>query len=133
MSDAAIRVALETRLDALAPALATAWENLPFKPVRSTPYQRVHIMRAEPESLSSSGRTRRLGGLLQVMLLYPLNSGPGNAEARAELLRQHFPAALTMVSGGVSVLVEKEPYVMSGFRDGDRWAVPVRVPYFANI
>lgn len=133
MSDKAIRAALEARLDLLAPALATAWENAPFKPTVGTPHQRVHLLRAEPENLSSSGASKRLSGFMQVMLFYPQNKGPGDAETRAEALRAHFPTALTLVNSGVSVVIEGTPYIMAGFKDGAWWAVPVRVPYFANI
>lgn len=132
MSEASIRAALETRLDALSPALATAWENNDYTPVADTPYQRVHLMRAEPENPTFDAFRRKLG-FLQVTLFYPQGDGPAAAEARADLLSAHFPRGLTLTSGGYKVIIDGTPYVMPGFVDEDRWAVPVRVPYFSNI
>ena len=43
MSLSIIRKALEQRLAALAPAIATAYENAPFVPAVGTPYQRVSM------------------------------------------------------------------------------------------
>lgn len=133
MSDKAIRAALETRLSAIGSPLATAWENLEFEPTPGVPYQRVSILRAEPENPELSGTLVRLSGFMQVTLFYPQADGPGAAEAKAEAIRAHFPRKLTLSSGGVSVVIDPTPYVMQGFADGDRWAVPVRVPYFSNI
>jgi hypothetical protein len=132
MSDAKVRAALETRLNAMVPALATAWENSAFMPVTGTPYQRVHVLRAEPENPTYDS-FRRLLGFMQVTLMYPQAEGPGAAEARAELIRAQFPKGLALANGGVTVTVDKTPYVLAGAEEEDRWVLPVRVPYFANI
>jgi hypothetical protein len=132
MSDLSIRQALEARLDAMAPPLATAYENSDFTPVGGTPYQRVHLMPAEPDNPTMDS-FRRLQGFFQVTLFYPQSAGSADVMARAEAVRAQFPHKLSLVKDGVTVQIDGTPYIMAGFADGDRWAVPVRIPYFANL
>lgn len=132
MSDAKVRQALETRLAQMAPALATVFENTPYTPKAGVPYQRVDLMRAPPEN-PEMGSFKRLLGVLQVTLFYPQQKGPAAAEARADAIAAWFPRSLSMSKDGVVVTVDGDAHVMQGFQDGDRWAVPVRIPYFSNI
>lgn len=135
MSDKSIRAALEERLDALLPALATQWENIEFSPpAANLPYQRVHMMRAQPENPEAAGsKLKRHLGVMQVTLMYPQNVGPGDAETRAAALSEQFKRGTSLTKDGVTVTVDGTPHVMAGFQDGDRWAVPVRIPYFSNV
>jgi hypothetical protein len=132
VSDVAIRAALEVRLAAQLPAIDTAYENATYSPSAATPYQRVELMRAQPENPTYDAFKRKKG-VLQVTLMYPQAAGPGAAEARADALGLWFPRGLTLTSGGIVVVIDGTPYVMAGFQDGDRWSVPVRIPYFSNI
>ena len=50
MSITAIRATLESALDGMTPALATAWENMPFTPITGIPYQRAYLMDADPDN-----------------------------------------------------------------------------------
>ena len=130
MSVVAIRAALETALNGMT-ALATAYENAPYMPVAGTPYQQVHILFADPDNLEYGSRHRELG-YMQVKLMYPLQVGTATVAARAELIRTTFYRGASFTSSGVTVIVEKTPEVGSGQVEGDRWAVPVRVRFFAN-
>lgn len=132
MSEPAIRVALEVRLAALTPALATAYENAAYTPVAGTPYQRVALMRAQPAN-PEAGTFQQMQGIFQVTLEYPQNVGPNAAEARAKLLADWFYRTLSLTASGVIVTINRASYIMAGFVDGDRWAVPVRIFYLANI
>lgn len=132
MSDASIRAALETRLAAQTPPIDTAYENATYSPSAATPYQRVELMRAQPENPTYDAFKRKLG-VMQVTLMYPQATGPGAAEARADALSAWFPRGLTLTSGAVTVIIDKTAYVMAGFQDGDRWSVPVRISYYSNI
>jgi len=132
MSDPAIRAALEVRLAAMSPALATAYENVAYTPVAGTPYQRVNLLRAQPAN-PEAGRFQQAQGIFQVTLEYPSNVGPSVAEARAKLLADWFYRTLSLTASGVIVTINKASYIMAGFVDGDRFAVPVRVFYIANI
>lgn len=130
--EALIRAALEERLAAITAPLSTAWENAPFSPVSETPYQRVNLLRAQPEN-HEMGTSRRHLGILQVTLMYPQSNGPKDAEERAGALAAWFPRGLSLTKGAVVVTIDGTPYVMAGFQDEDRYSVPIRVPYFANI
>jgi hypothetical protein len=65
--------------------------------------------------------------------MYPLQTGPAQAEARAELIRATFYRGASFTSGSVTVNIEDVPEVSSGREDGDRWAVPVRIRWRARI
>lgn len=132
MSLAQIRVALETQLNSISPALATAWENAAYTPVADTPYQQVALLRAQPDNIEiGPGFTDR--GILQVNLFYPKDVGPGAAEARAELIRTAFPYASSFASGGVTVNIIATPEVAPARAEDDRFMVPVKVRFSARI
>lgn len=133
MSAVLIGAAMEAALDAMSPSLATARENgEAYEPVTGTPYQKVNILFARPENPEIS-RSYQQRGFMQVTLMYPINAGAGVAGARAELIRSAFYRSRPLTSGSVTVTVEFTPEIMPGVRDGDRYAVPVRVPFFADI
>jgi hypothetical protein len=132
MSRPEIRKALETHLSLLLPAIDTSWENKAFKPRSGLPYQRVNLLPATPEGPEIGSFSRELG-LFQITLMYPGDGGPGEAEARAELIRQHFPKGLNLVVNGIVTTISGTLQKLRGDNDGDRWALPVRIPYFANI
>lgn len=127
-----IRAALETALNAMSPALATAWENMAYTPVAGTAYQQVHILFAAPDNLEFGSHHREVG-YMQVKLMYPLQVGTATIAARAELIRTTFYRGASFTSSGVTVVIEKTPEVSPGSVEGDRWAVPVKVRFFANI
>lgn len=131
MSIVAVRTALETALAAMSPALATAWENTPYTPAEGTPHQRVFLIAAEPDN-PEVGRLTTERGFLQVSLAYPLNAGPGAANARAELIRSTFYRGRTFTASGVSTIVEKTPEIAPARIEDDRYVVPVKIRFFAN-
>ena len=133
MSAKAIRAALEAQLSAINPALTTVWENSTVTPTSGTPYQRTNLLRANPDNPTIGTTHYRELGVFQVSLHYPLNAGPSPAETRAELVRTQFKRGTTLTSGGITVTIDGTPTIASGFVDGDRWVVPVSIPYWANI
>ncbi|MDD5385349.1 MAG: phage tail terminator-like protein [Gallionella sp.] len=133
MSVVNIRAALETALNAMTPALATAWENSAFSPPgQTTPFQQVAILFAQPENLEF-GSSYRQAGYMQITLQYPLQTGPSAAATRAELIKSVFPRGASFVKSGTTVVIEKTPEVSPGYVDGDRYSVPVKVRFFSNI
>lgn len=132
MSRAAVRQALETALNGMSPAISTAWENVPFEPVVDTPYQAAFLLGAEPESIEA-GTSYRERGIFQINLNYPLNTGPGAAEARAELIRDTFPRGATFTADGVTTRIETQPEIGTGRAEEDRYFVPVRCRFYSNI
>lgn len=133
MSLLKIRQALEVQLATVLPVIATANENASFQPQASIPYQRINLMPAEPTNPSFGDNFRREQGIFQIMLCYPLLSGSGDALARAELIRAAFNRGNSFTVGGVTVQIDRTPTVSGAIIDADRYCVPVRVRYFANV
>lgn len=132
MSIISVRIALETALSGMSPALSTAFENTKFTPVAGTPYQLVHLLLASPDN-SEFGSRHREQGYMQVKLMYPLQAGTAEVAARAELIRSTFKRGNTFSNGGVTVVIDKTPEIVPGTVEGDRYAVAVKVRFFANI
>lgn len=127
-----VRAALETALNGMSPALATAWENVSFTPVAGTAYQQVNLLCAQPDN-SEHGRTYFEQGYMQVKLMYPLQIGTSTVAARAELIRSTFYRGASFVSSGVTVKVTHTPEVAPGSVEGDRFALIVKVRFAAFI
>ena len=133
MSLASVRIALESKLNAMTPALSTAWENVPFTPVTGTPYQMVFLLPATPANPTMGDGYYREQGIFQVTLMYPLQAGPKTAADRAELIRAAFKRGTSMTSGGITTIIERTPEIGQGRVDGDRWMQIVRIRWFAGI
>lgn len=131
MSAVKIKAALETALNGMT-ALSTVMENTAFAPVAGTPYQQVNILFAEPENVEY-GRTHRELGYMQIKLMYPLQAGSVTAITRAELIRSTFYRGASFTASGVTVIIERTPEIGAGSVEGDRWAIPVKIRFFANI
>ena len=133
MSLTAVRAALETALNAMSPKIATAWENDEFTPPADTvPYQAVNLLTARPDN-QEIGRAYVERGLMQVTLRYPLKKGPAAAVARAEMLRATFFRGASFTASSVTSIIEQTPEIMPGFVDQNRWAVPVRIRFYAQV
>ena len=133
MSIVSVRAALEAKLNAMTPSLSTAWENVPFTPVTGTPYQMVFLLPATPANPTMGDGYYREQGIFQVTLMYPLQAGPKTAADRAELIRAAFKRGTSMTSGGITTIVERTPEIGQGRVDGDRWALPVKIRWYAGI
>ena len=133
MSATLIRSALETSLAALSPAIATAYENVDYTPVQGTPYQRVNVLFATPQSLEMSQKLHREQGFMQVTLCYPKHGGTAAATARAEAIRAAFPAASEHVSGSVTVTIDGLPSIDPAPAEDDRFNIIVRVRFYAHV
>lgn len=127
-----IRAALETALNGMSPALSTSFENVTFVPVTGTAYQQVNILWAKPFNAEFGDRYQEVG-YMQVKLMYPLQIGTSTIAARAELIRSTFKRGNTFTSGGVTVLITDTPEVSAGGVEGDRYAMPVKIRFVAQI
>lgn len=133
MSELTVKAALESALDELLPAIATARENVHFEvPAPDVPYQRVDMLRNTPDN-PEIGSGHQLLGILQVSLFYPANAGSGAALTRAQQIRDLFYRGLSITQGGITTTIENTPEIGSGSPDGDRYMVPVRIRWFASI
>ena len=133
MSIVNIRAALETRLNAISPSLATAWESVPYTPVTGTPFQQVNLLLNEAENPTLGDGMYRVTGFIQVLLCYPPGTGPKAASARAELIRNQFQRGLGLSSGGTDVLIDRTPTIAPAIIDGDRYRLPVTIYFSADI
>lgn len=131
MSYTLIRQALEVRLAALTPAIATAWENAPFTPTTGTPYQRVNLMANTSTAPAIDQQTVVERGIFQVVLCYPAGAGSAAATARAELLRGHFQAGLELSAGGVVVRISAPPSIKGAIVGDGLYAVPASIPFIS--
>ena len=133
MSISSVRIALESKLNAMTPSLSTAYENVPFTPVTGTAYQMAFLLPATPANPTMGDGYYREQGIFQVTLMYPLQAGPKTAADRAELIRAAFKRGTSMTSGGITTIVERTPEIGQGRVDGDRWALPVKIRWYAGI
>lgn len=133
MSLVLIRRALEKKLALLSPTLATAYENAPYTPIASTAYQRVNMLPATPDNSTMGSSTYFEHGLFQVTLCYPIGVGPATSETQAQLLRAHFKRGTSLVESGITVIVTDTPRVAPALLDGDRYTIPISVPWQAQI
>lgn len=131
MSNVAVRRALESHLAAMTPSMATAWQNVAFTPDPAVPYQEAILLTGTPEN-PAYGAYYRDVGVFQVALMYPFGGGPAAADARAAAIRDWFRRGTTTVVDGIEVVVQRTPIIAAGFRDGDRWRLPVSIQYFAS-
>lgn len=129
----AIRRALETRLDAMTPQLATAFENVSYTPVDGTPYQRANVLPATPDNSTKGAGMRTERGVFQVTLFYPEGVGSADAQARADAIVAWFKRGTSMTNGGVTTIVTHTPAKAGGFNKDGRYVVPVSIRYQADI
>lgn len=131
MSLVLIRQALELALNAMEPALPTAWENYAFTPPVEA-YQRAWVMPANPINTENSANYIE-HGLFQVNLNYPELEGSADAVARAEMLRTCFKRGSTFTRGAIAVIVEATPAIAQAIQDSNRYIIPVRIPFYCHI
>lgn len=128
-----VRAALEIALNAMTPAIATAFENSAFTPPSSsTPYQKAFVLFADPDN-SEFSQSHTEQGIFQITLQYPLQSGTKDAATRAELIRTTFARGASFTNGGIVTKIQRTPTIGQGSVDGDRWSVPVKCRFSAFI
>jgi hypothetical protein len=132
MSAVAVRAALETALNGMSPALATAWEDVAYDPDPTQPWQAVHVMFADARPVELGGKWHEEPGIMQVSLFYPAKTGPAQVETRAELIRSTFKHGTEFAASGARVVVRNVPSIAR--IDDPAWtARAVRIPFSAFI
>ena len=134
MSIVSIRTALETKLATVTfTGGSTAYENAPFTPVAGTPYQACYCLFAKPDNPTMGDGFHRVLGIFQVNLFYPLSTGTGAPAAQAELIKTAFKRGTSLTSGSVTVHIDLTPEIGPGRVDDDRFMIPVKIPFYADI
>ena len=131
MSLIKIRAALETTLNNISPAVATAWENVKYAPVVNTPYQLVYL-KAIPENPNFGIKTR-YQGLLYVRLMYPQSGGVNAITARAEMILTAFRRGTTHIKDSVECVITQTPEFNTEGNDGDRFAGLITIKFHTNL
>ena len=129
MTIATIRAALESRLNGISPAIATAWENADFTPTTGTPWQRVDLMVNDPVDYAVTSDVVERRGFLQVTLFYPRGVGTATVSARAEAVATRFAPVQTLTSGATNVEILSTATIHSGIVTEEWFAVPISVPW----
>lgn len=137
MSSQDIRGALQGAVADMNPPLPTAWQNKTFNPATDAPnlapYQRVSIILASPGN-DEMGRSFYERGIMQVSLHYPPDTGPTEAELRADQLRSVFYRGSAFPRGGVVVKIMKTPtYLPPHDDDEGRYVLPVSIEFQVSV
>jgi hypothetical protein len=127
-----VRLALQNHLEALG-EFSTAYEGITYKPQTNTPYQRINLLRAEPDNTALGSAYFREVGIFQVSLFYPMGTGVNLIEQRAETIREHFKRGTGLTNGNVTVRITKTPNVKSVLRDDDRLSLVIDIPYQREV
>lgn len=132
MSDALVRAAFETRIDAWAaaqvPPLTVAHENETFTPPAGA-YIRSRLIPAPTQSGTLDGLHRLRRGICQVDLCMPIGAGPGASLALSASLDAAFPLTAPMTQSTIKV------FLLSPFSPGpamsepNHYVVPVSCTY----
>lgn len=133
MSLLKISAAFEKKLKALDASFPTALENLPYTPVTGTAYQRIRILPATPENPTIGDNYHREVGFCEIVLFYPINTGRGAAQVKAEAIKNHFPRNLSLTEASQVIKLDRTPTVNMPIQDGDRYAIPITISYFSEI
>ena len=133
MSQDDIRNALRKHLYALDNNFPTAYENVKYEPTANTPYQSISTNPLTPDNPTFGDDFHRENGFFQVILCYPTGQGTASIASKAELIKTHFKRTTTLIENDTEVVVDRTPYIGSGYVAGDRYCVPIRISYYANI
>jgi hypothetical protein len=133
MSQSNIRNALENALAAITQAIDIVHENEAYEPIAGRPFCEAYVMFATPANPTMGDGFYQELGIFQINLQYPTEVGTAAAAAQAQLIRDAFPRGATFVFGGVTVQVDRTPEISAGTVDADRWFLPIKVRWHADI
>jgi hypothetical protein len=129
-----IRQQLETTLDAIsAGQIETNYENVFYKPTKGVPFQRVQVVFATPENPTIGDNFYRELGFMQVTLYFPLQNGARDSATWAQTVRAAFYRGRTFVTGKVTTTISQTMSRLPSIVEDDRFVVPLRIPFFANV
>jgi hypothetical protein len=132
MSPLDIAAALYARCKGIQPAVDVAYPNKPFTPRAGQPYVRMSVIYGPPDN-RIYGPFYREKGMFQAVLCYPLDAGEGAALERAAQVRSAFTRGLTLAAGDGHVLILDTAMIAPALIEGDRYCVPVRAHWCADV
>lgn len=136
MSNKLVRAAIESRLAAWAaarsPALAVAWENVPYTPGSSS-YLRAFLLPAATTGIDLAGAGLTYRGVYQVNIVSQINTGPGFAEGVVIELAALFPLNILLPVTGLTLQVLGPVTAAQGAQDSTNFVMPVSFQYRADV
>lgn len=130
-----IRKAFEKRLIGMPNGLGvskTAFENTPFTPVVTEPYQMSRLIPVDSDNPTFGDDYSREIGFWQVVLSYPKGQGVGAMTAMAEKIKSYFKRGTTLTEGTDVVIIERTPTISSVYIADTRAELVVRVRYYCE-
>ena len=133
MSNAAIESAFEEAIVAMSGGMPTEWPNVTFAiPAPNIPYQSVTFLHADPVN-TEYGPNHRKEGFAQILLRYPRGVGAADINARVDAIEGAFKRGRGLLNGPVAVTIDRTPATSPPLYIADRYCIPVRIRFFANI
>jgi len=130
--DGKIWEALRTVLDSM--AVVAIYPGQDYEPVIGTPFVDVTDMRLETNRrFVGSGDSVTYPGELQMVIVAPFTWTYTQRLAIADQIKTVFPQGLRLYKDGVVIETDKEASVMTGFRDGAWWRIPVTLRWRATV
>jgi hypothetical protein len=129
-----IRRIFETKLNAFnAPKIDIQFENKRYKDITNVPYCMAFLLMADPENPEMRATVTVLRGIFQINLRYPSGDGAGDIDAHAQALADYFKPVQNISINQTTVVVNKTASVGNGMLDGDRYQIPVKVPFYCIV
>jgi|TARA_R110000822_G_scaffold59380_5_gene148250 hypothetical protein len=128
-----ISAALDSQLNTLTGSSPVAWENTVYKPIKNTLYLRpTHLPAPTVQAgLGTTGIDEYLG-LYQIDVFAPAGTGRGIAEAKADVIANHFKRGTDLLYNGVYVRLGNVSR-NAGLIDEDRFVISVTINYTAHV
>jgi len=126
-----IQAALDTKLNTISPAVATAWENKTYKPVKGTLYIRPTNLPGDTvqAGLGDTGEDNTIG-VYQVDVFAPGGKGKKAAVDQADTIANLFKRGTDMVYNSRTVRVQSVS--RGSARNDDGWYhLPVVINYYS--
>lgn len=127
-----IKRAAERKLNALTPAVTTAWEGISFDPPIGL-YQRVQFTIQTPDDPVLGTGFHRERMQMQVFVVGAANKGTSEVINRAELIRNHFAKGLVLQEGNVRIHVLRTPQIAGNTIVSERIICPVLIQLVAEV
>jgi hypothetical protein len=133
VNQADITAAMGKHLAALDGVPAIVWENKDKPDSVKRPYiqiQMVRVSRSSVDLAGGGGVTSR--GYMQATVVSEIDQFATPAEATADSIAAHFRKGVKLSENGGTVTIMDAPNILTGFRDGPDWRIPVQIDYWAN-
>jgi hypothetical protein len=129
ITDKQIADALGQRLSTMSGCPPIVWENKAADP--AVPYLRIENVRVNVLGQTLSEGAEHHRGFLSINVLCEIDKFDTAALAIAQSIKDRFPMGFRATAGDGQVTIMQPPTILQGYKDGELWRTPVRVPYEA--